>query len=115
MRLLGGEKETRTGRAFSNLRGSLDALHKMLEEIYPDAVGLMGYSEGSLVAATLILDEQRMFEKSGRPRRIKYAIFFTGWPALDENGDTILSDERDDMVDIPTLHVVVGSPDIILP
>lgn len=33
--------------------------------------GIMGYSEGATTAATLILEERRLFEEEGRPRRLK--------------------------------------------
>lgn len=32
---------------------------------------ILGYSEGATTAATLILEEQRLFREQGRPRRIK--------------------------------------------
>ena len=33
--------------------------------------GILGYSEGAMTAATLILEERRRWEEHGTPRRIK--------------------------------------------
>ena len=35
------------------------------------AQGILGYSEGATAAATLILEESRLLQQEGRPRRIK--------------------------------------------
>ncbi len=73
--------------------------------------GILGYSEGASVAATYVLDEQKRFLESGLPRTIKCAVFITGWPACDP-GDSkmLLADEYEDVIDIPTFHVL-GSKD----
>lgn len=74
--------------------------------------GVCAYSEGATVAATLILDEIRRFEQEGRPRQIKAAVFFAGWPPLQpESNELVLVDMCDDFIDIPTCHVVgTGDP-----
>ncbi|KAI9929179.1 hypothetical protein MW887_001583 [Aspergillus wentii] len=88
-----------------NHQSAMDYLYDTLEE-NPDIEGVIGYSEGASVAASLILDEQRKLWDTGRPRRIKCAVFFTGWPPVSSDGDFMLSDERDILVDVPSLHVV---------
>ncbi|PTB44903.1 uncharacterized protein TrAFT101_000372 [Trichoderma asperellum] len=75
----------------------------------PEIDGILGYSEGATTAATLILEEQRLFREQGRPRHIKSAIFFAGWPPVrivDGRVQTLLADEHDVVIDIPTCHVV---------
>jgi hypothetical protein len=68
--------------------------------------GIIGYSEGATVAATLLLHEQRRFKKKGIKPMFKYAIFFAGWPPVDpDRHNIILSDESDEMIDIPTCHI----------
>lgn len=86
--------------------------HQVMEYLYdtleknPDIDGIIGYSEGATMAASLILDEDRKAQETGRPRRIRCAIFITGWPPLSPEEDVVLADESDYTLDIPTLHVV---------
>ncbi|KAJ5744005.1 hypothetical protein N7533_008875 [Penicillium manginii] len=68
-----------------NYKGVMEYLYQTLEE-NPDIGGIIGYSEGASMAATFILDEQRRFEEEGR--------------------GVLLADEVEDMIDVPTLHVV---------
>ena len=101
MRDLVGDREV----IWLNYKGVMDYLYQALEE-HPDIGGIIGYSEGASMAATFILDEQRRFEEEGRERRIKCAIFFTGWPPMSPERGVLLADEVEDLVDVPTLHVV---------
>jgi len=83
-------------------------LLKVIEED-PEIDGVLGYSEGAITAATLILEERRLYEEQSRPRRLKCAIFFAGWPPVRINGDhveTLLADECEDTIDVPTCHIV---------
>ncbi|PSR82296.1 serine hydrolase FSH [Coniella lustricola] len=118
--LMGGEP----GYSAASVR---EAIHKLLDIIDADMEievlcplclneqlltcfqGILGYSEGATTAATLILEERRLWETEGRPRRIKRALFLAGWPPLamtDENVHVLLADQSQDILDIPTLHVV---------
>lgn len=87
------------------------------------------------MAASLILEEKHRSEENGRPRRIKVriprstlvsppfidykylyiffpsknAVFLAGWPPVRLSDDTVeclLADECDNIIDIPTCHVV---------
>ncbi|PNP52389.1 hypothetical protein THARTR1_06993 [Trichoderma harzianum] len=105
MRRLIADKEQFTTPAVTM---ALNQLLQLLDED-PEIDGILGYSEGATAAATLILEEQRLFREQGRPRRIKCAIFFAGWPPvriIDGRVQTLLADEHDEMIDIPTCHVV---------
>ncbi|KAK3682254.1 serine hydrolase FSH [Podospora appendiculata] len=89
---------------------ALKYLVKIMEERGPFD-GIIGYSEGATVAATLLLHEQRRFLKKGIKPMFKYAIFFAGWPPVDPDTHAmILSDETDIMIEIPTCHII-GSLD----
>lgn len=90
---------------WKNRTSVIKFLDDLLEK-HPEIEGLVGYSEGSAMAASYIIEEQRRFEKTGRPRRIKCAVFFTGWPPFSDEPALILSDESDTVVDVPTLHIV---------
>ncbi|KAK8044979.1 Serine hydrolase FSH [Apiospora rasikravindrae] len=71
--------------------------------------GLIGYSEGSMIAASLIIEEQRRRKEYGTLRRIERAIFFAGWPPMsvvDGQARLVLSDTADEFIDIPTFHVI---------
>ncbi|KAH8699210.1 putative DUF341 family oxidoreductase [Talaromyces proteolyticus] len=86
-----------------------DSVMKYLNDMldtHPEVEGLIGYSEGSAMGATYILDEQDRLERESRPRRIKCALFFTGWPPAAADNSLVLADESDITIDVPTLHVV---------
>lgn len=90
------------------VRSTLDRLFEILEQ-NPDIDGILGYSEGAMVASTLILEEARRCEEQNRPRQIKYGIFFAGWPPLRLEGDSVrclLADECENIIDVPTCHIV---------
>ncbi|CAK7225212.1 hypothetical protein SCUCBS95973_005785 [Sporothrix curviconia] len=89
---------------------ALKYLLKIMKERGPFE-GIIGYSEGATVAATLLLHEQRRFQKEGIAPMFKYAIFFAGWPPVDPTTHAmILSDETDEVIEIPTCHII-GSLD----
>jgi len=84
---------------------ALKYLVKIMEERGPFE-GIIGYSEGATVAATLLLHEQRRLKKKGIQPMFKYAIFFAGWPPVDPDSHAmILSDETEAMIEIPTCHI----------
>ncbi|PBP22212.1 hypothetical protein BUE80_DR006983 [Diplocarpon rosae] len=90
----------------SSVRAALDAIYTTLETHGPFD-GICAYSEGAVVGSTLIMDEKRRFEKDGRPRMIKRAVFFAGWPPLNlESNEMLLSDMSEEVVDVPTLHCI---------
>ncbi|KAJ6121740.1 DUF341 family oxidoreductase [Penicillium capsulatum] len=101
MRDLVGDREV----VWRNHQEVMDYLYDTMEK-NPDIEGIIGYSEGASIAATLILDEQKRFEETGRPRRIKCAMFVTGWPPISPEEGIILADESELMIDVPTTHVV---------
>ncbi|KAK8151300.1 serine hydrolase FSH [Phyllosticta citrichinensis] len=104
-RLTGGDVAP---TAFKSLRRTMDGVFKILDED-PEIEGILGYSEGATVAATMIFEEKRLWERYGRPRKLKSAIFFAGWPpvAIDQKDvRCVLADECDDVLDVPTLHIV---------
>jgi Serine hydrolase (FSH1) len=84
---------------------ALDYLYQIMEEDGPFD-GIIGYSEGATVAATLILHEQRRFEIEGREPMFKCALFFAGWPPMSPELDRIvLADESELTITIPTCHI----------
>lgn len=89
---------------------ALDYLYQIMEEDGPFD-GIIGYSEGATVAATLILHEQRRFEIEGREPMFKFAMFFAGWPPMSpELNSIVLADETDVTITIPTLHISELNP-----
>jgi predicted esterase len=68
--------------------------------------GIIGYSEGATVAATMLLYEQRRLKTLGIAPMFKYAIFFAGWPPIDPTTHAlVLSDEKDERIEAKTLHI----------
>ncbi|KAE8443298.1 hypothetical protein EG329_002014 [Mollisiaceae sp. DMI_Dod_QoI] len=89
-----------------SFRKALDALYLTMEQHGPFDV-ICAYSEGTVISGSLIMDEQRRFEREGRPRQIKQAVFFAGWPPLKpDSNEILLSDISEEVIDIPTLHCV---------
>ena len=89
-----------------SVKKALNALYRTMEEHGPFD-GIAAYSEGTVMAGTLILDELRRFHEEGRERHIKFAVFFAGWPPLKpESSQVVLSDTNEELIDIPTCHVV---------
>lgn len=97
---------------WNNHHQVMDYLYDTLEK-NPDIEGIVGYSEGATMASSLILDENRKAQETGRTRRIKCAVFFTGWPPLSPEEDVVLADESDYSLDIPTLHVLGADGNLI--
>lgn len=92
-------------KVWRNRETVMKYLYDTLEE-HPEIEGVIGYSEGSAMAATWILDEVHRLQTEGRPRRIKCAVFFTGWPPGSVDNEVVLADESDIVIDVPTLHIV---------
>lgn len=88
---------------------ALKFLLKIMDERGPFE-GIIGYSEGATIAASLILFDQRRCMVRGTDPMFKYAIFFAGWPPIDPiTHYMILSDETDEVIEIPTCHISKSS------
>ncbi|KAL3421918.1 duf341 family [Phlyctema vagabunda] len=89
---------------------AIEYLYDIMEQDGPFD-GIIGYSEGATVAATLLLHEQKRFETRGIEPMFKCALFFAGWPPMTpELNSIVLSDESDLTITIPTCHII-GSLD----
>lgn len=99
---------TAEGDPWLNRQEVLEHIYKHLEAD-PEIRGVLGYSEGASVAASLLLDEAFRVQTGTRAhRQLACGIFFTGWPPMGPNGrGFVLRDEdADDVeIDVPTLHV----------
>jgi len=94
----------------SSAQNAMDYLYQIMEKDGPFD-GIVGYSEGATVAATLLLHEQRRFEREGRIPMFKCALFFAGWPPMTPEFDGIvLADETDLTITIPTCHISQSLP-----
>ncbi len=91
--------------AHKSTDNAMKFLLKIMEERGPFD-GIIGYSEGATVAATLLLHEQRRFQKRGILPMFKYGIFFAGWPPVDPDSHAmVLCDESELMIEVPTCHI----------
>lgn len=96
--------------SFESVRSALDYLIQLLDK-EGDIDGVIGYSEGARVAASLILDERQRQKDSGRTPHIKCAIFIGGWqPVHPVSGGDVYADETEERIEIHTCHVL-GSND----
>ncbi|KAK1753758.1 serine hydrolase FSH [Echria macrotheca] len=89
-------------------RAALDGVFRSIDED-PEVDAIIGYSEGAMVAASVVVEEGIRAARTGRPRRIRYAVFISGAPPLKFEGtDRIvaqLADEAGRVIDIPTFHI----------
>jgi hypothetical protein len=61
-----------------------------------------------MVGASVIVEEAWRAARTGRPRRIKFAVFISGAPPLRLEGHRIVSclkDESGVVIDVPTFHI----------
>ncbi|TVY84188.1 Esterase FUS5 [Lachnellula suecica] len=94
--------------ASSSAQAAIDYLYDIMKKDGPFD-GIIGYSEGATVAASMLLHEQRRAETTGIPAMFKCALFFAGWPPMNPDLDAIvLADESDLTISIPTCHVRCG-------
>ncbi|KAJ5553526.1 hypothetical protein N7513_003850 [Penicillium frequentans] len=100
--------------SFSMIRAAMSRLIEMVDND-DEIEGVIGYSEGAEIAASLILEEERLSQEFGRIPRLKCAVFICGWPPKDPvTGCIVLADEHDgEVIKIPTCHVV-GAADPFL-
>jgi Serine hydrolase (FSH1) len=93
------------GDSRESLRKAIAFLYEIMEQDGPFD-GIIGYSEGATIAATLLLTEQQKADESSKASMFKCAIFLAGWPPVTPDGNAIvLSDESDLTLDFPTCHV----------
>ncbi|KAF7715367.1 Uncharacterized protein PECH_001433 [Penicillium ucsense] len=96
-------KDQKPSRALAHLLDLIDQ--------DPEIDGILGFSEGAGIAASLIIEENKRQEASGRVPRLKCALFFSGVPPSEaDTGRFLLHDEDGTLIHIPTLHVL-GSQD----
>lgn len=94
------------GLRFSQVSRAIEEIHKTMDE-EGDVEGIIGYSEGAMIGASFIHDEQRRSREEGIEPRVKCAVFISGWPPIDSiTGLLVLSDETEEIIDVPTCHVI---------
>ncbi|WPH04275.1 Hypothetical protein R9X50_00716400 [Acrodontium crateriforme] len=102
------------GLQYSNVGNALDIIYATMD-LEGDVEGIIGFSEGSMIAASVILEEQRRFLEHGIEPRLKCAVFLSGWPPVSTtDGRFVMCDESEEMINIPTLHVM-GATDPMIP
>lgn len=92
------------------------ALAPLLELIDqdPEIEGIIGFSEGACMSASLIVEENKLYKATGRVPRLKCAIFISGTPPVDaETGRYFLEDDDGILIHIPTIHVI-GTQDALI-
>ncbi|KAH6844488.1 serine hydrolase FSH [Chaetomium sp. MPI-CAGE-AT-0009] len=89
-------------------REAMDDMLDTLDE-NPDVDAIIGYSEGAMVGASLIVEEAVLAKRTGRPPRIKFAVFIAGSPPLKFEGNDCLvaqlADQVGVVISIPTFHI----------
>ena len=76
---------------------ALDHLYKVMETEGPFD-GIIVYSEGATVAATLLLHDQKRAGILGIPSMFKCALSFAGWPPMTPDLDQIVLAYESDLM-----------------
>jgi predicted esterase len=107
------ERGTKDDGVLESAEAAVNIIIEQIEQ--NDAIqGLIGYSEGAGIAASVMIEEQRMKRETGRPARIKCAVFISGWPAVDFRAARFVTpDDEEDHIPVPTCHVI-GAEDVFL-
>ena len=89
-----------------SVREVLDRLYQIIDEEGPFE-GIMGLSEGGMVAATFLVDYFRRGVHQTSPLPLKCAVFMGGQaPCTTDGKDLILADEFGEVISIPTCHII---------
>lgn len=69
--------------------------------------GVIGASEGAVAAASVLIRDLEMCRKNDRKSSFKCGIFMVGFPAINDFGRWILSDDGSDLrITVPTCHII---------
>ena len=89
-----------------SIENAMKHLRKTLTESGPFQ-GVIGYSEGAAMAATLLVEELERAETTGVPSTLKCGIFMGGAPPFRPAvGGWYLWDEVGEVLKVPTCHVI---------
>ncbi|KAK4693025.1 hypothetical protein P7C71_g4291, partial [Lecanoromycetidae sp. Uapishka_2] len=98
----------RLGLEYEKSQQARDYVQDYADKTEPESYdGIIGFSEGASVAASVLLHQANI----SHSRPFKCAIFFSGGPPYDaDSKKSVLADETDECIDVPSVHVV-GSKD----
>lgn len=69
--------------------------------------GVIGASEGAVAAASVLIRDLEMCRENNCKSSFKCGIFMVGFPAIDNFGRWILSDDGSDLrITVPTCHII---------
>lgn len=86
-----------------------NAMHQLRNTMIEEGPfeGVIGYSEGAAIGATLLVKELQRAKKTGVPSTLKCAMFIAGAPPLRTDPPGFyLSDEAGEIISVPTCHVI---------
>lgn len=85
---------------------AIETLSHLLETEGPFD-GVLGFSEGSSLAATLLVDHLKKSRAAGKDSMLKLGIFWGGLPPLTKDGKRWYLPRTDgQMFDLPTIHII---------
>ena len=83
-----------------------DRIYRIADEEGPFD-GILGNSEGAIMAATFLIDYVRKVASKERIPFLKCAVFMGGGAPWTANGkDVLLADEHGQIINIPTCHIL---------
>ena len=95
------------------MAADIDRLMNVLEDEGPSP-GILGFSHGADLAATVLANHIRISKAAGRTCMFKMALFLCGIPPHSFDGKgRLLFDEVRQVFDLPTCHVIGASDHFI--
>ena len=85
---------------------SHDYMQQVLDQEGPFH-GVIGASEGASAAASVLMRDLDTCRKTNRKSSLKCGIFMVGFPAINDLGQWVLSDDGSDQrITVPTCHII---------
>ena len=101
-----GLLETLQPRNTGRVEAILAHLHDVMEKEGPFD-GILGDSEGAIVAATFVVDHLRRCSEAKVQPQLKCAVFISGGPPYTPDGTNMfLADQCGQVIAIPTCHII---------
>lgn len=93
-------------KSSGRIRSVLDRLNDVMREEGPFD-GIIGDSEGAVIAATFIIDHLRQSAKTKSQPQLRCAVFISGGPPYNSDGTGMfLADECGQIITMPTCHIM---------
>lgn len=109
-------REILPAKLFKDPHGLAEEIHLLTALIESEGPfqGILGFSMGSQVAATVLACHMQNCEAKGTSSMFKFAVFYCGGPPFNPSGEgMLLADEVGEVYRFPTCHVIGAADPLI--